>query len=144
MLPAGLGFLDAANGPPRRAGAHRADPWANHGSSDADLALLAAILLAVFVLPEPGGLVAVAGGFVFEIGEAALRWRLSRRRRPEVGVEALVGSMARTVTDCRPRGHVRVAGELWQARCDAGAEAGEDVLVLSVEGLTLVVARHAT
>lgn len=95
------------------------------------------------MLPSPWGVVAVAGGLLVEVGEAALLWRFSRRRRPQVGVEVLVGSTARTVTACRPRGQVRIAGELWQARCEAGAEAGEDVVVREVDGLTLVVVPHA-
>ena len=38
-----------------------------------------------------------------------------------------------------PEGQVRVAGELWQARCEAGAGAGDEVVVREVDGLTLVV-----
>jgi membrane protein implicated in regulation of membrane protease activity len=36
---------------------------------------------------------------------------------------------------------VRIQGEVWSARCDAGADAGDTVIVRSVEGLTLVVER---
>ena len=35
---------------------------------------------------------------------------------------------------CRPRGQVRVGGELWQARCDAGADPGAAVRVTAVDG----------
>jgi membrane protein implicated in regulation of membrane protease activity len=34
-----------------------------------------------------------------------------------------------------------VEGELWRARCEAGADVGESVRVVSVEELTLEVAR---
>jgi membrane protein implicated in regulation of membrane protease activity len=34
---------------------------------------------------------------------------------------------------------VRVAGEIWQAQCEAGADVGEAVVVREVRGLTLVV-----
>jgi membrane-bound serine protease (ClpP class) len=104
------------------------------------VALAAALLLAVFVLPSPWGVVALGVGLSLELGEAWFWWRLSRRRRPVVGVEALVGARATVVTACRPQGHVRVAGELWQARCDAGADPGDAVRVVSVNGLELVVA----
>jgi membrane protein implicated in regulation of membrane protease activity len=38
---------------------------------------------------------------------------------------------------CRPVGQVFVAGELWEARCEDGADAGTQVRVLAVNGLTL-------
>ena len=93
----------------------------------------------MFVLPAPWGLVAIVGGAAIEIGEAALFIRLSRRRRSTVGAEALIGAEARVVEPCRPLGRIRVRGELWRARCERGAEAGETVRVSAVEGLTLVV-----
>jgi membrane protein implicated in regulation of membrane protease activity len=36
---------------------------------------------------------------------------------------------------------VHLSGELWQARCDEGADVGETVRVESLDGLTLIVAR---
>ena len=50
-----------------------------------------------------------------------------------------IGEEAKVVRACRPLGDVRVQGELWAARCDAGADVGETVLVERIEGLTLVV-----
>jgi membrane protein implicated in regulation of membrane protease activity len=105
------------------------------------VSILVAILLALFVLPSPWGVVAVAVAAAFEVVEAWLFVWWSRRRRPAVGAEALAGKLAKVVTDCLPDGQVRVDGELWRARCDGGARAGETVVVRSVEGLTLVVAR---
>jgi membrane protein implicated in regulation of membrane protease activity len=32
-----------------------------------------------------------------------------------------------------------VSGELWRAHCEVGAGAGDEVVVLEVDGLTLVV-----
>jgi membrane-bound serine protease (ClpP class) len=72
-----------------------------------------------------------------ELGEAGFWLRLSRRRRPEIGAEALVGAAGVVTSDCRPRGQVRVRGERWQAVCDEGADAGDPVLVEGVSGLTL-------
>ena len=74
-----------------------------------------------------------------ELGEAGFWVRLSRRRRPAIGAEALVGSVGIATTECRPRGQVRVRGERWQAVCDEGADAGDPVVVEGVSGLTLQV-----
>jgi membrane protein implicated in regulation of membrane protease activity len=103
------------------------------------LLLVVAILLAVFVLEEPWTWVVVLAGATFEVGEATLFVWWSKRRRAVVGVEALIGKRALVAADCRPVGQVRVVGELWQARCDAGAAAGDEVIVKALDGLTLVV-----
>jgi len=50
-----------------------------------------------------------------------------------------VGAAAEVVEPCHPDGWVRVRGELWRARCDAGADVGAPVRVRAVEGLILVV-----
>jgi membrane protein implicated in regulation of membrane protease activity len=79
---------------------------------------------------------------VVEIGEAAFWVWLSRRRKPAIGAEAVVGAEGIAVTECRPRGQVRVAGELWRATCPEGAGVGDTVVVERIEGdLTLVVSR---
>jgi membrane protein implicated in regulation of membrane protease activity len=36
---------------------------------------------------------------------------------------------------------VRIGGEIWQARCEAGADTGETVRVVGLSGLTLLVER---
>jgi membrane-bound ClpP family serine protease len=102
-----------------------------------------AILLAVFVLEGPWRIVAVVAGLTLDMAEnVGLLW-WSRRRRAAVGVETLVGQTAVVVTACRPRGQVRVAGELWQAECAADADPGERVDVVAVHGLLLTVRRRA-
>lgn len=101
------------------------------------MALLVALLLAVFVLPSHWGVVAVVVGAAIEGGEAWLWLRLSRRRRAVTGVEGLVGSTATVTAPCRPDGQVRVHGELWQARCPDWAEEGAAVEVVAIDGLTL-------
>jgi membrane protein implicated in regulation of membrane protease activity len=105
------------------------------------VALIGAVVLAVFVVPAPWGIVVVAAGALLEVGEAWFWWRRSHRRRPAVGVESLVGMRATVVTPCRPEGRVRLGGELWQGRCAEGADQGDSVEVVAVEGLTLVVRR---
>jgi membrane protein implicated in regulation of membrane protease activity len=97
--------------------------------------LLAGILLAVFVVPWPWGLVTVVAGGLLDVGESLAFMKWSRRRKAAVGVEALVG---RTAVVANPT-QVRVAGELWEARADRPLRAGDEVVVRAVEGLTLVV-----
>lgn len=99
-----------------------------------------AILLAIFVLPSPWGVLAVAGAAALDLGETLFFWRWSRRRRAHVGVEALVGRVAVAVRPLVPAGQVKLDGELWQARSEVAVERGAEVVVQRVEGLTLVVA----
>lgn len=98
--------------------------------------LIGAILLAIFVLPSPWGLVAVLAGGLLDIVESLVMWRWSRRRRATTGAEALIGQKA--VVSSTPT-QVRIAGELWEARSDRLLRPGEEVVVRAVDGLTLVV-----
>jgi membrane protein implicated in regulation of membrane protease activity len=105
--------------------------------------LLGAILLAVFVLPDEWDLPVILLAAVVEIGETGFWLWYTRRRKAQMGPETLIGTTARVITPCLPIGQVRVQGELWRARCDAGAQAGEEVRILALDGLTLVVERAA-
>jgi len=101
--------------------------------------LLTGIALAFFVAPDGWRLPVVAAFALLEVAETVFTWRLSRRGAPKVGAETLIGAAGRAVTDCRPTGTVRVHGEVWQARCEAGAAAGEPVRVVGRERLMLLV-----
>jgi membrane protein implicated in regulation of membrane protease activity len=101
--------------------------------------LIGAILLAIFVLPSPWGIVAVVAGGLIDVAETAALWYWSRRRRAVTGAEALVGQKAVAASPLRPVGQVRVAGELWAARSVSGADVGDEVVVRDVDGLTLLV-----
>lgn len=103
------------------------------------MALIVAIVLALIFLPWPWNLLVILGGLLVETGELAWGLRLARRWKPKTGAEAMIGREAEVVSPCRPVGAVRVAGELWQARCEAGAGVGETVQIESIEGLTLIV-----
>jgi membrane protein implicated in regulation of membrane protease activity len=104
--------------------------------------LLLTIVAALFWLPTGWGIAAVAAGLVVEVGEAGFWVWVSKRRRPAIGAETLPGARGIVVSDCRPRGQVRVQGELWEAVCPEGADAGEEIVVERLEGdLTLLVRR---
>jgi membrane-bound serine protease (ClpP class) len=65
-------------------------------------------------------------------------------RRPTTGAAGMVGQTAVVRTALDPEGQVQVDGELWQAVVQDGpVPAGERVQILSVDGLTLRVARAA-
>jgi membrane-bound serine protease (ClpP class) len=98
-----------------------------------------AVILALFVVPAPWGLVVVGAAGIVEIAESFFWVRLSRRHRAKVGAETLIGALARVESACRPNGQVRVQGELWRARCEAGADPGDAVRIVARHGLTLLV-----
>ncbi len=103
------------------------------------MVFLGAILLAIFVLPSPWGLVVVLAAAVFEVAETGFWIWFSKRRRVQVGAETLIGGRAEVTRDCEPLGQVRLDGEIWQARCDDGARMGQRVRVVARDGLTLLV-----
>ena len=109
------------------------------------MVLLLAILLVLFVsFPSPWNVIVLAVACVLEVVEIAFlrRWskRLDRRTARTTGSEAMIGRSAEVVEPCRPKGTVQLQGELWEARCEGGADAGETVRVKSIDGLTLIVA----
>lgn len=99
--------------------------------------LIAAVVAAILWLPSPLGWILVAIAALVEIAETAFWLWWSRRRAAKVGVETLVGRRATVVVPCLPEGQVRFDGELWRARCEAGAGSGETVVVERIEGLVL-------
>ncbi len=93
------------------------------------LGILAAILLALFVFPEPWGAFLVAGAIAWEIAEKAF-WIRSTKRIPfAVGQETLIGLSAEVLAPCQPLGKVRLRGERWNALCSEGAGISETVVV---------------
>jgi membrane-bound serine protease (ClpP class) len=101
-----------------------------------------AVILAVFVVPSPWGVVLVGAAALIEIGETFFWIWLSQRHRIKMGAETLLGASAEVVSPCRPEGQVRIQGELWRARCEAGADPGDRVRVVERNGLTLLVERE--
>lgn len=104
------------------------------------MALVAGFVLFALLDP-PLGVIALALGAVVEVGEAILWTRYLGRIRVRTGAEGLVGARGEVIEECRPRGRVKLAGEIWHAECEspAGAGVGDEVRVVAVRGLTLEV-----
>jgi membrane protein implicated in regulation of membrane protease activity len=101
--------------------------------------VLIAILLAIFVLPSPWGLVAIIGAAIIDLTEVSAGLWWNRRQKAKVGVQTLVGRTAVAIDALVPDGQVKLDGELWRARCLAGCDRGAEVVVVEVDGLTLEV-----
>jgi membrane protein implicated in regulation of membrane protease activity len=101
------------------------------------LIVLALVLL--LVLPAPWNVIGGAVCILLGVVELYAWNRTVRRRRKVVGVQTLVGQTGEVRETCRPLGQVFVAGELWRAHCEAGADPGARVRITAVRGLTLEV-----
>ncbi len=100
--------------------------------------LLIALIL-FLALPSPwnvvGGLASVAVGIV----EITYWQRRMKRQKVQTGVEHLIGATGEATERLAPSGHIRVLGELWEARSSAEVPPGARVRVVAVNGLTLEV-----
>ena len=101
--------------------------------------LIIVAFLLLLLLPTPWnivGFLVVIPLWILEL----LAWNRSMKgRRKAVGAQTLLGREAVVVTACRPRGQVRIDGEIWQARCDAGAGEGDTVRIVDRDNLALIV-----
>jgi membrane protein implicated in regulation of membrane protease activity len=102
--------------------------------------LILGIALLLF-LSSPWNFLGFAVCLVLFFGELGLWNRTVRNRRQVVGAQTLIGREAVVTQPCRPDGQVRLSGELWEARCAEGADAGETVRVNGRDGLRLLVER---
>jgi membrane protein implicated in regulation of membrane protease activity len=98
-------------------------------------------ILVLLVLPSPWDFIGFVVCLVLGFGELFFWNRTVRKKRVAAGAETLIGSKAKVLAPCRPDGQVQVGGEIWEARCAAGADTGETVRVVGRRGLTLVVER---
>jgi membrane-bound serine protease (ClpP class) len=82
---------------------------------------------------------AVLGGFFVWVISKAVQ---ARHRAVHTGSEELVGAIGTVRTPLEPVGHVFVMGALWRAhaRDDQRLDAGQQVVVERIDGLTLTVA----
>ena len=101
------------------------------------LIFLAVLLL--LILSSPWNLIAfivIVPLWVLEL----FGWnRTVKHRKKVVGAQTLIGKEALVTTECRPQGQARLDGEIWEARCESGAEVGDKVRVVGRDGLVLVV-----
>lgn len=93
----------------------------------------------LLVLPYPWNAVGFAVALVVFVGELLFWNRTVRGKRREVGAHTLIGRTAVVVSPCNPDGQIRIGGEIWAARCEAGAGTGDTVTVVGRDELTLVV-----
>jgi membrane protein implicated in regulation of membrane protease activity len=101
--------------------------------------LIIVAFLLLLLLPTPWNLVGFLVVIPLWILELLAWNRSMKSRRKAVGAETLVGREAVVMTACQPRGQVRLDGEIWDARCDAGATVGDAVRVVDRDALTLIV-----
>jgi membrane protein implicated in regulation of membrane protease activity len=100
--------------------------------------LIVGIVL-LLVLPSPWNVVGAVAALAAFGGEVVFWNRAVRGSKETAGVDVVLGKKGTVVVACRPEGQVRVGGENWEARCDGGANPGDTVVVVSRDGLTLVV-----
>ena len=108
------------------------------GSILPGIALIVSILLALFILPSPWGLIVVICGALIEIVEITWGLKLARKRST-IGSHTLIGREAIVVRALDPVGQVTIDGERWKARCATGAALNARVVIEKIEGLTLEV-----
>jgi membrane-bound serine protease (ClpP class) len=119
-------------------------------------ALIAGVVLGAFGIyylslglqysPSPiTGLTEAALGLLVALGVIIglyIRWIIGplRRRRHLTGGEAMIGQKGIAITDLKPKGEVRVMGEIWRAESLSGDIAkGELVTVKELKGLVVMV-----
>ncbi|HUX48730.1 MAG TPA: NfeD family protein [Dehalococcoidia bacterium] len=71
---------------------------------------------------------------------SSITYRLSKKalvKKPMISPD--IGSRGRTTTPISLTGYVRVNGELWRASSSSTINAGEEIAVAGMEGMTLLV-----
>ena len=69
-----------------------------------------------------------------------VNYRLNKKaldKKPMISLD--IGSRGRTITPISPKGYVRVNGELWQASSNSTIDAGEEIAIVGIEGMTLLI-----
>jgi membrane-bound serine protease (ClpP class) len=100
--------------------------------------LLLALLLLLF-LPDPWDIAGALAALALWGLEVLYFYRRMRGEKVVTGAENLVGAVGKTVEPLEPEGHVRVHGELWQARASESVPAGTRIRVVALDDLTLEV-----
>jgi membrane protein implicated in regulation of membrane protease activity len=69
-----------------------------------------------------------------------INYRLGKKaliKKPMISLD--IGSRGRTTTPVSLKGYVRINGELWQASSNSTIDAGEEITVVGIEGMTLLI-----
>ena len=111
---------------------------------------LALVVIVLWGLPQLGIEIPLAGLIalmVVLVAYAVFSYRIVSRalkKKPVVGLPAMVGSKARVVSPLDPEGLVKIRNELWKAK-PAGMkiDTGEEVIVVGQDGLELVVRKNS-
>jgi membrane-bound serine protease (ClpP class) len=107
-----------------------------------EVALVAVVL---WLLPRFGINIPLWGLILLMVALGAyayITYRLSQKaldKKPMISPEAIVGSKCKATTPLAPEGYIRVSGELWRASSSSNVNAGEEVIVVGIEGMTLLV-----
>jgi membrane-bound serine protease (ClpP class) len=96
-------------------------------------------LLLLLLIPEPWNVAAALVTLALFGLEVLYFYRRMRGVKVVTGAENLVGAVGKSVEPLDPEGHVRVHGELWQARASAAVPAGAKIRVVALDDLTLEV-----
>ena len=83
----------------------------------------------------------VTGLFFFFAMGMALKTKLTK---PTTGREGLVGERGVAISDITPEGQVTLHGEIWRATSDESISKGDKIIVQSVDGMELKVAKHSS
>jgi len=70
----------------------------------------------------------------------SINYRLNKKalvKKPMISPD--IGSRGRTTTLISPKGYIRVNGELWQASSSSTIDAGEEITIVGIEGMTLLI-----
>jgi len=77
-----------------------------------------------------------AAFFIFVIGLGIK----AQQRKPETGVEGIIGEIGEAVSDLRPNGEIKIHGEFWKAQSLEGdLPKGSKVKAIAVHNLTITV-----
>jgi membrane-bound serine protease (ClpP class) len=117
-----------------------------------ELAVAIALVTVLLVFARELGVIStptivlVAVSIVFLFGVVGYLGGKAQLRKPETGLEALIGKKGIVVEDLDPEGLVIIDGEYWKAVSISGDHfsAGEEVVVKSYQGLVLHVDRAGT
>ncbi len=63
----------------------------------------------------------------------------AKKAKPKIGEGDLIGEKGIAITDLKPKGQVKVRGEIWQAEAEEEIKEGEEIIVIEQERLKLKV-----